>query len=148
MAHELDAAQAFADRLAVLDRGQVLQEGSPSEVVTGPASRRVAELVGYRSFVAVPALAGVGVVEGAVAGVHPERVAPGAQPDRGLVLTGQVRSCRPAGAGWEAAIDVAGTILTVRLPDKPRPATARAAGPARSCSPCSTRRTSGLTAPG
>ena len=52
VAHELDAAQAFADRLAVLDRGQILQEGSPSEVVTGPASRRVAELVGYRSFAA------------------------------------------------------------------------------------------------
>ena len=129
VAHELDAAQAFADRLAVLDRGQVLQEGSPSEVVTGPASRRVAELVGYRSFVAVPAPARAGVVDGAVAGVHPERVAPGAQPDRGLVLTGQVRSCRPAGAGWEAAIDVAGTILTVRLPDKPPAGDGEGSGP-------------------
>ena len=117
VAHELDAAQAFADRLAVLDQGQILQEGSPSEVVTAPASRRVAELVGYRSFVPVPASAGT--VDGTVAGVHPERVAAAAQPGRGLVLTGQVRSCRPAGAGWEAAIEVGGTVLTVRLPDKP-----------------------------
>jgi molybdate transport system ATP-binding protein len=115
VAHELDAAQAFADRLAVLDRGQILQEGSPSEVVTGPASRRVAELVGYRSFVPAPTPSGAGTV----AGVHPDRVIAGAQPDRGLVLTGQVVACRPAGAGWEATIDVAGAVLTVRLPDKP-----------------------------
>ncbi len=116
VAHELDAAQAFADRLAVLDRGQILQEGSPSEVVTGQASRRVAELVGYRSFVPVPAPAEAGTV----AGVHPDRVTVGTQPGRGLVVTGRVQSCRPAGAGWEVAIDVAGTILTVRLPDKPQ----------------------------
>ena len=98
VAHELDAAQAFADRLAVLDRGQVLQEGSPSEVVAAPASRRVAELVGYRSFVAVRPGRGR-PVGGTVAGVHPERVAPGAQPDRGLVLTGQV-TVLPPGRGW------------------------------------------------
>jgi hypothetical protein len=35
------------------------------------------------------------------------------------VLAGQVVACRPAGAGWEATIDVAGAVLTVRLPDKP-----------------------------
>ena len=39
VAHELAAAQAFADRLAVLDRGQVLQVGSPSEVVAAAAPR-------------------------------------------------------------------------------------------------------------
>lgn len=116
VAHELAAAQAFADRLAVLDHGQILQEGSPSEVVTSPASRRVAELVGYRCFLPLP---GSATPDGSVAGVHPERVLPGAQPDRGLVLTGQVASCRPAGAGWEAAVDVAGTALTVRLADEP-----------------------------
>ena len=49
VAHELDAAQAFADRMAVLDRGQILQTGPPAEVVAAPAARRVAELVGYRS---------------------------------------------------------------------------------------------------
>ena len=47
VAHELADAQAFADRLAVLDRGELLQLGPPDEVVLRPASRRVAELVGY-----------------------------------------------------------------------------------------------------
>jgi ABC-type sulfate/molybdate transport systems ATPase subunit len=115
VAHELDAAQAFADRLAVLDHGGILQVGSPSEVVTRPASRRVAELIGYQGFVPLPAPASAG----SVAGVHPDRVAAGAQPDRGVVLSGQVRSCRPAGAGWAAAIEAGGTVLTVRLPDQP-----------------------------
>ena len=36
VAHELAEAQAFADRLAVLDRGEVLQVGAPDEVVLRP----------------------------------------------------------------------------------------------------------------
>src|SRR6202000_1979611 len=47
VAHDLTDAQAFADRLAVLDRGELLQLGTPHEVVLRPASRRVAELIGY-----------------------------------------------------------------------------------------------------
>ena len=67
--HELTDAQTFADRLAVLDRGELLQVGAPDEVVLRPVSRRVAELVGYLGF----------VPQGeSVAGVHPERVIAGA----------------------------------------------------------------------
>jgi ABC-type sulfate/molybdate transport systems ATPase subunit len=76
VAHELAEAQAFADRLAILDRGRLLQVGAPDEVVLRPASRRVAELVGYLGF--VPAAGH----EGTVAGVHPERVTAGAHPGR------------------------------------------------------------------
>ena len=49
--HELADAQAFADHLAILDRGELLQIGAPDEVVLRPASRRVAELIGYLGFV-------------------------------------------------------------------------------------------------
>ena len=35
------------------------------------------------------------------------------------MLPAQVRSCRPAGAGWEAVIETAGATATVRLPDRP-----------------------------
>ncbi len=108
--HELPDAQAFADRLAVLDRGELLQVGEPNEVVVRPASRRVAELVGYLGFVP----SGDGVV-----GVHPERVIPGAFSDRGLVLTGVVTALRPAGAGWEADLKVGDAAVTCRLPEKP-----------------------------
>jgi molybdate transport system ATP-binding protein len=117
VAHELAETQAFADRLAVLDRGQILQVGSASEVVLRPASRRVAELVGYTGFVLAPG-AGTGAAD-TVAGVHPDRVTGGRHPDRGLVLAGAVTGCRPAGALWEVTVRVAGSGATViaRLPE-------------------------------
>jgi ABC-type sulfate/molybdate transport systems ATPase subunit len=62
VAHELVEAQAFAHRLAVLDRGRILQVGPPGEVVRRPASRRVAELVGYRAFVPVRGLSQSGAL--------------------------------------------------------------------------------------
>jgi ABC-type sulfate/molybdate transport systems ATPase subunit len=111
--HELSDAQAFADRLAVLDRGEPLQIGAPDEIVLRPASRRVAELVGYLGFVPVG---------DAVTGIHPERVMAGAFTDRGPVLTGQVTSARPAGAGWEADLRIGTHTITCRLADRP-PAT-------------------------
>lgn len=107
--HDLADGQAFADRLAVLDRGELLQIGAPDEVVLRPASRRVAELIGYLGFVAHG---------GSVAGVHPERVIAGAFADRGLVLTGVVVACRPAGAGWEVDLRVGGETITCRLLEK------------------------------
>jgi molybdate transport system ATP-binding protein len=113
VAHELADAQAFADRLLVLDAGSVLQSGTPSSVVLRPASRRVASLVGYLGFVD----SGAGV-----AGVHPERVVAGAFASRGLVLSGTVLALRPAGAGWEADLrvgDSGDTVVTCRLPDQP-----------------------------
>jgi ABC-type sulfate/molybdate transport systems ATPase subunit len=113
VAHELADAQAFADRLAVLDRGKLLQIGPPDQVVLRPASRRVAELVGYLGF--VPGESGT------VAGVHPERTVTGAHPERGLVLTGTVLATRPAGAGWEADLRVRDTVVTGRLPSRPEP---------------------------
>jgi molybdate transport system ATP-binding protein len=113
VAHELADAQAFADRLAVLDRGELLQVGAPDEVVLRPASRRVAELVGYLGFVPQG--------PGHVAGVHPGRTLAGAHPDRGLVLTGTVSASRPSGAGWEADLRVAGTVITCHLPGRPAP---------------------------
>jgi ABC-type sulfate/molybdate transport systems ATPase subunit len=113
--HELTDAQAFADRLAVLDRGSLVQVGAPEEVVLRPATRRVAELVGYLGFVARG---------DQVAGIHPERVRAGASPDRGLVLTGVVAACRPAGASWEADLRVGEEMITCRLTEKP-PATGR-----------------------
>jgi ABC-type sulfate/molybdate transport systems ATPase subunit len=114
--HELTDAQAFADRLAVLDRGELLQTGAPDEVVLRPSSRRVAELIGYLGF--VPAAA-PGSGEQATAGVHPERVIPGSWPNRGLVLTGVVTAIRPAGAGWEADVRAGEAVITCRLSERP-----------------------------
>ena len=103
VAHELSAAQAFADRLAVLDRGEVLQVGTPAEVVPGRPSG------GWRNWSATkarPAQPGWRTASGG-------RGAPGAgggrrPPGRGLVLGGPVRSCHPSGAGWEVEIEARG----------------------------------------
>jgi len=133
VAHELAEAQAFADRLAVLDRGEVLQTGTPGDVVRSPATRRVAELVGYTSFVQLPAPGPVPVpvpmpggpgwtgADATVAAIHPDRVVAGDHPGRGLVLAGLVISCRPAGALWEVTIAVGEAQVTGRLPE-PAPA--------------------------
>jgi molybdate transport system ATP-binding protein len=111
--HQLSDAQAFADRLLVMDAGEILQAGGPDEVVLRPASRRVAELVGYLGFVPVP-----GAGPGTVAGVHPDRVVAGSEPGRGLVVTGTVTAARPSGAGWEADIVVGDAPFTCRLPSR------------------------------
>jgi molybdate transport system ATP-binding protein len=113
VAHELADAQAFANRMAVLDRGEILQVGEPDEVVLRPASRRVAELVGYLGFVPDPGQPGV------LAGIHPDRVVTGAVPDRGVVLTATVAASRPSGAGWEVDLQVGGTTAVCRLPERP-----------------------------
>jgi molybdate transport system ATP-binding protein len=115
--HQLADAQAFADRLLVMDAGEILQAGAPDLVVLRPASRRVAELVGYLGF--VPVAAGQSVPAGAsgvVAGVHPDRVVPGADAARGLVVTATVVAARPSGAGWEADLLVGSAPFTGRLP--------------------------------
>lgn len=113
--HQLSDAQAFADRLAVIDNGTIAQIGAPDEVVLRPASRRVAELVGYLGFVP----AGGPGAPGTVAGVHPDRVISGASPDRGLVVTGTVTAARPSGAGWEADLRAGDAAFTCRLPGRP-----------------------------
>ena len=116
VAHELADAQAFADRLVVLDRGGLLQDGSPAEVVLRPASRRVAELVGYHAF--VPAGVGQDSAGQDSVGVHPDRVVAGRHPEQGVVVTGVVTTCRPSGARWELDLRTAsGAIVPVRLPE-------------------------------
>jgi ABC-type sugar transport system ATPase subunit len=128
--HQLADAQAFADRLLVMDQGAILQAGAPDEVVLRPASRRVAELVGYLGFVPAGNAEAAGAkaagtdesdlgVVGMVAGVHPDRVVPGADPARGLVVTGMVTAARPSGAGWEVDVLVGDAPFTCRLPSRP-----------------------------
>jgi thiamine transport system ATP-binding protein len=49
--HDHDEAFAVADRIAVLDLGRLLQVAEPAELWHRPASRRVAEFLGYEAFV-------------------------------------------------------------------------------------------------
>ena len=49
--HDQKEALSIADRLAILDRGRLLQVGSPQEVYVRPASRFVAQFIGETTFV-------------------------------------------------------------------------------------------------
>ena len=49
--HDHDEAFAVADRIAVMDLGRLLQVAPPAELWHRPASRRVAEFLGYEAFV-------------------------------------------------------------------------------------------------
>lgn len=50
--HDHDEAFAVADRIAVMDAGRLLQVAAPPQLWHRPASRRVAEFLGYEAFVA------------------------------------------------------------------------------------------------
>ena len=49
--HDQKEALSIADRLAILDRGRLLQVGSPQETYTRPNSRFVAQFIGETTFV-------------------------------------------------------------------------------------------------
>ncbi len=65
--HDQDEAFAVADRVAVMDAGRLLQVASPADLWARPASRRVAEFLGYEAFVPVPVPAAGDAVPPAVA---------------------------------------------------------------------------------
>lgn len=46
VSHDIDEALRLADRLLIFDRGQLIQQGSPWQILTQPANRLVAQLVG------------------------------------------------------------------------------------------------------
>lgn len=56
--HDHDEAFAVADRIAVMDAGRLLQVAAPVVLWHRPASRRVAEFLGYEVFVAADSPAG------------------------------------------------------------------------------------------
>jgi thiamine transport system ATP-binding protein len=112
--HDHAEAFALADRLVLLDEGRVLQTGAPPTVWRGPASARVAELLGFTNLVPVTEAGGrarsawgdLGPVTGPVtrALVRPEavRLDPGG-PLEGVVVAGTF-----AGARARLRIEIAG----------------------------------------
>jgi spermidine/putrescine transport system ATP-binding protein len=67
--HDQDEALSMSDRIAVMDKGQVIQLGAPQEIYTRPATRFVADFIGHCNFVP-PETLGLGA--GADIGFRPE----------------------------------------------------------------------------
>ena len=92
--HDLNEARMLADRLAVMDVGQVLQQGTPAHIHNAPRNARVADLVGIQNrfqgeWLGPAACAGQGLLRwtgtGAAAPSPPLLVV----RDKGKVQTGQ-----------------------------------------------------------
>lgn len=97
--HQLHEAQAFADRVLVLDRGQILQVGDPRELVLRPNSARVAAIVGYRGFLRRG---------GQLLAVHPDRVRSTSQHAGGDGISARVVRVRPQGGRIDAEMEAQG----------------------------------------
>jgi ABC-type Fe3+/spermidine/putrescine transport system ATPase subunit len=96
--HRLEEAQSFAQRVAVLDRGMILQMDDPRELVLRPASRNVAELVGYRGWLS----SGHETM-----GLHPDRVHP-VDPAEEAAISARVVRVVPQGAMFELEMEAEG----------------------------------------
>ncbi|WP_221583459.1 ABC transporter ATP-binding protein [Microbacterium sp. G2-8] len=81
--HDQDEALEMSDEMVLMRQGQIMQQGSPTEVFGSPRNRFVADFMGYENFLHTP--------DGLVA-VRPEHVdvAPGSAPHDGLALSGVV----------------------------------------------------------
>lgn len=77
--HDQDEAFAIADRVAVLSAGRLLQVDAPAVLWTRPASREVAEFLGYGPFLpsgVAAALGRPGVPGGALLALGPDALVP------------------------------------------------------------------------
>jgi multiple sugar transport system ATP-binding protein len=108
--HDQIEALTMADRIAVLDRGVLLQVGTPTDIYDRPATTTVAQLVGAPRINLFPAVGGghafsvdggslsIGGVSAALpdrflVGIRPEDV----RPDDSGAFTGQVTLTEPLG---------------------------------------------------
>lgn len=117
--HDQVEAMAMGDRIAVMDRGRILQCDTPAEVYTRPATTVVARNVGSLPMNLLPAAAGV------VVGVRPERVRVQAgATGGGGPRTASVLAVEPTGEEClvRLALDRGAAELLVRMPwaDAPR----------------------------
>lgn len=114
--HDLAEAQRFGDRLALVDRGEMLSIGSPEEIVRRPASRRAAELVGYGGWLTLRPRHGR-FPDGSTTcevGIDPRRVRPGLDDAGRVTFVGTIEDCSAVGTAYETTVAIAeGAAVTV-----------------------------------
>lgn len=125
-------AMALADRIAVLDRGRLIQVGTPDEVYHRPSNRFVAGFVGSPSMSMIPVRVSDAEIttaagdlpnggraprDAATMGVRPE--------DWELVptagLRGRIQRIENHGDHWFAFVDLAGIDIVIRFDEPPPP---------------------------
>jgi thiamine transport system ATP-binding protein len=114
--HDHREAFALADRLVLVDRGRVLQTGSPTAVWARPASRRVAELLGFPNIGPRP-----GDPKGDIVAVRPE----GVHLDPAGPLAGRVQATTFTGSTVRVVVALdGGGVLEADVPAEVAPAIA------------------------
>jgi len=133
--HDQIEAMAMADRICIMDRGEVLQVGSPSEVYDRPATRFVAGFIGSPAMnflpaegglpagatalrvngasVAIPRLAEPLAAERSLLGVRPEHIRIGQDG----ALRGRVFAVEYMGSRQLVTVDTDAGRLKVRAPN-------------------------------
>lgn len=128
--HDRDEAARVADRIALMENGRLLHEGTVAEAYRRPRTLRAAQLMGGRNAVPgqvrdgvhVSALGEVPVpdaVDGAATLVFRQEDVRVDAPARGatsLWASGTVETLRPLGARGEIGIRAAGVLLHAEVP--------------------------------
>jgi multiple sugar transport system ATP-binding protein len=141
--HDQAEALALADRIAVMEAGQIRQIGSPREVFGRPASTFVANFIGSTPMNLLPgqvhgervAVAGGTVArpdgladgEPVIVGIRPEYLAvvadPAGHPSGGSTFSGEVALIENLGTSSLVAVEVDGTLVGATVPEGEEPAT-------------------------
>jgi len=142
--HDQAEAMTMADRVALMDGGEVVQYAPPGELYARPADLRVATFIGSPAINLLPAVATAGGIAAAgmhlpiaaavpagtplTLGIRPEALRPLAAGASAPAVTARLRRAEDLGAEWLLHADLAdGTRLTARLGAAEHTA-ARAAG--------------------
>lgn len=123
-------AMALGDRIAVLDRGRLMQIGTPDEVYHRPVDRFVAGFVGSPAMSMIPVqVTATEVVTPAgglpCAGRAPQRATTmGVRPEDWEIvptagLVGRIDRVENHGDHWYATIDLAGSPVVMRMEEAP-----------------------------
>ncbi|MCB7136118.1 ABC transporter ATP-binding protein [Cellulosimicrobium marinum] len=104
--HDHDEAFTVADRVAVMDAGRLLQVAPPEDLWRAPASRRVAEFLGYQAFVPLDV---AGLARHGLSAPHRSRDRPDADRSGGLLAVGPrglrvTRRDDDPGRAWRATV--------------------------------------------
>ena len=115
--HEQEAAFDLGDRVAVLNQGRLEQVGTADELYERPATLFVATFVGRANVVRGPTARALGVSDGQVAVVRPERLR---FADRGLAALVKERRYTGAAAFYEIETEHGARLDVLAAPDAAR----------------------------
>ena len=126
--HDQEEAMTMADRICIMDRGRIVQMGTPTEIYDRPNSRYVAGFIGSMSVLegtvtaidgslANVEVAGVGTLRASLGqpvavgagvsfAVRPEQLLPGGAADAGQSVRGRVVDVLPTGAATMVRVAV------------------------------------------